>query len=100
LKLAGSGRRVAGGINLQSDEKMVVISRYGDVRQAEIALSVLTGVEIEGFIDVPYAGSLFPHIMFQEGVALYVRDSDAERATAILNDVIAPFDDDEERDHS
>ena len=67
------------------DEKMVVIGRFIDVRQAEFALSILLGNDIDAFIDVPYTSSMFPHVMLgSSGVGLFVRDSDAERATAIL----------------
>ena len=72
---------------VDTDEKMVVIARYGDVRRADFALSVLLGHEIDGYIDVPHVASMFPHLMIgsEAGIALYVRDSDAERATAVLN---------------
>ena len=77
-----------------SDEKMVVVSRFINIRDAELALSVLLGNEIDAFIDMPYTSSMFPQVMLESGgVALFVRDSDLERATAILND--APEDVDE-----
>jgi hypothetical protein len=67
------------------DEKMVVIGRFLDVRQAEFALTILMGHDIDAFIDAPYTSSMFPNeILGSGGVGLFVRDSDAERAIAIL----------------
>ena len=72
---------------------MVAIARYGDVRAADFALSVLLGHEIDGYIDVPHVASMFPHLMIgsRAGVALYVRESDAERATSVLNTAGPPM---------
>ena len=74
---------------------MVAIARYGDVRAADFALSVLLGHEIDGYIDVPHVASMFPHLMIgsRAGVALYVRESDSERATALLNSAGPPTND-------
>ncbi len=82
----------------ENEKHLVVIARYIDVRQAEFALSVLEGNDMEGFIDVPYTSSMFPHYMLGSGgVALYVAESDADRALEVLSQVpIEP--DDIERD--
>jgi hypothetical protein len=66
---------------------MVVLARYIDVRQAELALSVLDGHGIDGFLDVPYTSSMFPHYMLGSGgIALLVREDDREAAEALLSD--------------
>ena len=70
----------------EKDERIVAVGRYMDVRQAEFALSVLEGHGIDGFIDVPYTSSMFPHYMLNDGgVAVLVRESDAGRATDLLH---------------
>jgi hypothetical protein len=71
----------------EPDESMVVLARFVDIRQAEFALSVLLGHDIDGFLDVPYTSSMFPHYMLGSGgVALLVRESDLERANALLTE--------------
>jgi hypothetical protein len=68
-----------------SDNDAVVIRQFADVRQAEFALSVLQGHGIEGFLDVPFTSSMFPHFaLASHGVALLVRSADAEQALEIL----------------
>ncbi len=63
---------------------MILLDRYTDVRQAEFALSILEGSDIEGFVDVPYTSSMFPHLAFAAGVSLFVRTEDQERAREVL----------------
>ena len=64
----------------------VEIARFLDVRQAELALSVLNGSGIDGYLDQPFTGSIAPHYMLGSGgVRLFVRAEDADRATALLN---------------
>jgi hypothetical protein len=68
-------------------ETMVVLARYIDVRQAELALSVLDGHGIDAYLDIPYTASMFPHyVLASGGVALLVRDTDREAAEALLQD--------------
>lgn len=68
------------------DDDMVVLARFIDVRQAEFALSVLEGNGMEGFLDMPYTGSMFPHYMLgSSGVSLLVRRSDLDRAKELLS---------------
>jgi hypothetical protein len=63
----------------------VEIARFLDVRQAELALSVLNGSGIEGHLDQPFTGSIAPHYMLGSGgVRLFVRAEDADRATLLL----------------
>jgi hypothetical protein len=69
---------------MHDDEDMVLLDRFTDVRQAEFALSILEGSEIDGYLDVPYTGSLFPHLAFSAGVSLFVRVEDEERAREVL----------------
>lgn len=69
---------------MRDDEDMVQLDRYTDVRQAEFALSILEGSNIEGYVDVPYTSSMFPHLAFVAGVALFVRVEDEERAREVL----------------
>jgi hypothetical protein len=69
---------------MRDDEDMIQLDRYTDVRQAEFALSILEGSGIEGFVDVPYVSSMFPHLAFAAGVSLYVRTEDEERAREVL----------------
>lgn len=61
-----------------------MIDRFTDVRQAEFALSILEGSGIEGYLDVPYTSSMFPHLAFSTGVSLFVRIEDEERAREVL----------------
>lgn len=66
-------------------EDPVEIGRFLDLRQAEIALSVLEGSGIEGFLDQPFTASIAPHYMFGSGgIRLFVRGEDAERARIAL----------------
>ena len=68
------------------DEKMVVAAQFIDIRQAELALSVLEGHHIDAFLDVPYAASIVPQYMFgSSGVSLFVRESDLEDAKELLS---------------
>jgi len=69
---------------MHDDEDMVLLDRFTDVRQAELALSILEGSEIDGYVDVPYTSSMFPHLAFAAGVALFVRVEDEERAREVL----------------
>lgn len=62
-----------------------VVERYADVLQAQFGLSVLHGSGIDGYLDVPHTGAMFPHyVLASGGVALYVRASDLERARDVL----------------
>lgn len=64
----------------------VEIARFLDIRQAQLALSVLNGSGIEGYLDQPYTGSIAPHYMLGSGgIRLFVRPEDAHRATLLLN---------------
>ena len=69
---------------MHDDEDMVLLDRFTDVRQAEFVLSILEGSEIEGYLDIPYTSSLFPHCAFNAGVAVFVRVEDEERAREVL----------------
>jgi hypothetical protein len=63
----------------------VEIARFLDIRQAELALSVLEGSGIEAYLDQPYTASIAPHYMLGSGgVRLFVRAEDADRATLLL----------------
>ena len=71
----------------ENEENMVVARRYLDLREAEFALSVLHGHDVDAFIDVPYTASMFPQYMFgSSGVALLVRESDLDEALKLLDD--------------
>jgi hypothetical protein len=73
-------------------DKPVEIGRFLDLRQAEIALSVLEASDIEGFLDQPFTASIAPHYMFMSGgVRLFVRAEDAERARVALQPLEGPF---------
>lgn len=59
----------------------VMIARFLDLRQAQLALSVLEGSDIEGYLDQPFMASIAPHYMFGSGgIRLFVRAEDAQRA--------------------
>lgn len=62
----------------------VVIARFIDVRQAEMARSVLEGSGIEAFIDQPFTGTIAPHLMLWTGVRLFVASDDEARALDVL----------------
>ena len=71
----------------ENEEKMVVARRYLDLREAEFAMSVLHGHDVDAFIDVPYTASMFPQYMFgSSGVSLLVRESDLDEAIKLLDD--------------
>lgn len=66
-------------------EGVVAVQSYADVIQAEFALSVLQGSGIDGYLDVPHTGAMFPHhALATRGVAVYVRAEDLERAREVL----------------
>lgn len=66
-------------------KRPVVIARFLDLREAEMALSVLQGSELEAWLDQPFTASIAPHYMFGfGGIALYVRERDLERAREVL----------------
>lgn len=63
----------------------VAIARFADVRQAELASSVLEGSGIESFIDQPFTGSIAPHYMFNHGgIRLFVAAEEKEHALEVL----------------
>lgn len=69
-----------------SEDKVVVLARYIDVRQAEFARSILEAAGVEAFLDSPYTGSMFPHYMLgSSGVALMVHARDEDRANELLD---------------
>src|SRR5687768_7908855 len=61
---SGDNRAGAPAMTPENEEKMVVARRYLDLREAEFALSVLHGHDVDAFIDVPYTASMFPQYMF------------------------------------
>jgi hypothetical protein len=62
-----------------------VVARFLDLREAEMALSVLEGSGLEAWLDQPFTASIAPHYMFGfGGIALYVRERDVERAKDVL----------------
>lgn len=62
-----------------------VVARFLDLREAEMALSVLQGSGLEAWLDQPFTASIAPHYMFGfGGIALYVREHDTVRAREIL----------------
>lgn len=67
----------------------VVIARFLDLRDAEMALSVLQGSGLEAWLDQPFTASIAPHYMFGfGGVALYVREGEFERARDVLGSAV------------
>lgn len=65
----------------------VEIGRFSTLIEAELALSVLAGSDIEGYLDQPFTGSIAPHItLVSGGIGLLVRTEDAERAAAALQE--------------
>lgn len=74
-----------------SSEDIVEVARFIDVRQAELARSVLEGSGIECYLDQPYTGSIAPHYMLGSGgVRLMVRASELERAKEVLDSLEEP----------
>lgn len=66
-----------------------VIARFLDLREAEMALSVLQGSGLEAWLDQPFTASIAPHYMFGfGGVALYVREGEVERAREVLGSAV------------
>ena len=63
----------------------VEVARFIDVRQAELAVSVLEGSGIEAFIDQPFTGNIAPHYMFNRGgIRVFVPAEAKERALEVL----------------
>jgi hypothetical protein len=63
----------------------VAIRRFLDVRQAEMARSILEANGIDSFLDQPFTGSIAPHYMLGSGgVRLFVAADDEERALEVL----------------
>lgn len=54
------------------------------MQEAVLAQSALAGAGIEAMIDQPYGGTIVPHHQLFSGIALLVRESEAEAAIAIL----------------
>lgn len=65
----------------------VEIGRFLSLMEAELALSVLAGSDIEGHLDQPFTGSIAPHITLTSGgIRLFVSADDAERAVVVLRE--------------
>ena len=63
----------------------IEIARFLDIRQAELALSVLRGSAIDAYLDQPFTASIAPHYMLGSGgVRLFVGAGDMDRATLLL----------------
>ena len=72
-------------VGFMDPDEPVEIARFIHLQEAELALSVLVGSGIDGYLDQPYAASIAPHHMIGSGgVRLFVRARDAERAREIL----------------
>jgi hypothetical protein len=70
---------------VMADDDPVAVGRFLDVRQAELAQSVLEGSGIEAFLDQPFTGSIAPHYMLGNGgVRVFVARADEERAREVL----------------
>jgi hypothetical protein len=70
---------------MAAESEPVSIGRFIDVRQAEMARSILEANGIDSFLDQPFTGSIAPHYMLGSGgIRLFVSTDDQERALEIL----------------
>jgi hypothetical protein len=65
-------------------DEMVVVARYSDPAEAQLAKSVLEGAGVDSFLSGEEANSLIPAAL---GARLQVRRGDEATAKTLLNDV-------------
>jgi hypothetical protein len=72
-----------------SEAELIVIRTFLTRVDADLAKTALDAADIESMIRSDDAGGLRPHL-WMGGVALLVRQEDAERAEAVLGNAEAP----------
>jgi hypothetical protein len=68
------------------DAKLVAVGIYPNKIDAELAQGALEAADIEAMVTADDAGGLQPGLWVGEGVRVFVRAEDAERAKKILNE--------------
>jgi hypothetical protein len=70
-----------------NDEKLVAVATYPNRIDAELAQGALNAAEIEAMVSADDAGGLRPSLWMSEGVRVFVRAEDVERAKEILGTI-------------
>lgn len=72
-------------------DEPVEIGRFFNVNEAEFVVSVLSGSDIEAFIDMPFTGTIAPYYLIGSGgVRVVVRRRDYDRAVEVLESIVEP----------
>ena len=76
--------------DFHGDVKMVTIRIFSSHETAELAASKLEAHGLSCWLNSDDAGGMYPNLTMALGVRLQVRASDAEAATALLNEQVSP----------
>jgi hypothetical protein len=71
---------------------LVQVAAYGYLHEAELAAGALEAAGIESMVRDEFVAGVRPHLTFTDGgVRLFVRASDRDRATEVLESVARDF---------
>jgi hypothetical protein len=71
---------------LVAEDRVVVIRRFKDRFEADLAQSALDAVGIESIVRSDDCAGLYPQLAPSNGVELFVREDDLDRAIEILTE--------------